>query len=401
MDVLFDRQSYDLQIKNVPLQNQGNTTSLQVFLGYDGESATLYKQINELLKIILYKDGDLRFGIGPRQARRVSLVKGNGEVLSNIFQLSTGESLVLNLGLSIIRDFDLCESKNNLLDEIRGLVVIDEVDLHLHADFQFTVLPQLLRLFPKIQFLMTSHSPLFLMGMRKVFGKEGFVILSMPEMTETDPEAFSEFEQAYRIYKESVTYTAELDTAILSANKPAFFLEGPIDIRYLRHACALLGQEKLLQEISLFDGDGFGNLNNIWKHFNTRLSHVFPWIVTLIYDCDIQKINSDNGNLKRRVLSEILENPVKKGIENLFSREILERARAANPSFIDITPTYTKQVRGCEEVVPESWEINTSEKTNLCDWLIKHGTADDFQGFVQILDIICEFVPQGKVQPHG
>jgi len=40
-----------------------------------------------------------------------------------------------------------------------GVVLIDEVDMHLHPAWQQTVVPDLLDAFPRIQFVMTTHSP--------------------------------------------------------------------------------------------------------------------------------------------------------------------------------------------------------------------------------------------------
>jgi predicted ATP-binding protein involved in virulence len=40
-----------------------------------------------------------------------------------------------------------------------GLVMIDEVDMHLHPQWQQTVMAGLLSAFPKIQFIVTTHSP--------------------------------------------------------------------------------------------------------------------------------------------------------------------------------------------------------------------------------------------------
>lgn len=46
------------------------------------------------------------------------------------------------------------------LDELPGVVLIDDVDLHLHPSWQLKVVPQLSRAFPRLQFVLTSHSPL-------------------------------------------------------------------------------------------------------------------------------------------------------------------------------------------------------------------------------------------------
>ncbi len=52
-----------------------------------------------------------------------------------------------------------CPSGKKLVDN-KGIVMVDEVDLHLHPKWQMTVLPNLAKSLPNIQFLVTSHSPL-------------------------------------------------------------------------------------------------------------------------------------------------------------------------------------------------------------------------------------------------
>jgi predicted ATP-binding protein involved in virulence len=42
------------------------------------------------------------------------------------------------------------------------MVCIDELDLHLHPKWQRDVVPDLLRTFPRLQFIATSHSPFLL-----------------------------------------------------------------------------------------------------------------------------------------------------------------------------------------------------------------------------------------------
>ena len=52
-----------------------------------------------------------------------------------------------------------CPSGKKLVEN-RGIVMVDEIDLHLHPRWQMTVLPTLARALPNIQFIVTSHSPL-------------------------------------------------------------------------------------------------------------------------------------------------------------------------------------------------------------------------------------------------
>lgn len=46
------------------------------------------------------------------------------------------------------------------LTEIAGVVLVDEIDLHLHPKWQSEVVQALSRTFPKLQFVLTTHSPL-------------------------------------------------------------------------------------------------------------------------------------------------------------------------------------------------------------------------------------------------
>ena len=46
-----------------------------------------------------------------------------------------------------------------LLESVPGIVLIDEVDLHLHPEWQKTIVSRLTACFPSVQFLVTTHSP--------------------------------------------------------------------------------------------------------------------------------------------------------------------------------------------------------------------------------------------------
>lgn len=48
---------------------------------------------------------------------------------------------------------------DRVLDETPGVVLIDEVDLHLHPQWQQTILSDLHAVFPNVQFIVSSHAP--------------------------------------------------------------------------------------------------------------------------------------------------------------------------------------------------------------------------------------------------
>lgn len=57
----------------------------------------------------------------------------------------------------------LLDTRQNLQPEaMEGLVLIDEIDLHLHPTWQVRLIPALKRVFPRLQFIATTHSPMVL-----------------------------------------------------------------------------------------------------------------------------------------------------------------------------------------------------------------------------------------------
>ncbi|NER93717.1 MAG: AAA family ATPase [Symploca sp. SIO1B1] len=356
------------------------------------QAINIWNEINNIIKLVLGTDEPVRFGIGSRRRRNVSILRNEVQWTPNIFQLSTGQTSILNIALSILRDFDMSGAKFETLADVKGVVIIDEVDAHLHADLQCNLLPALLKMFPKVQFILTTHSPLFLLGMKAKFGEEGFDVLELPSGNIISIEEFKEFQSAFEYYQDSSTFKRKIEAELEKSKKPVIFVEGDYDIKYLKKAASLLGEEDLLNSIELYDGEGFNNLDKIWKSFDNKLSSVLQKIVGLIYDCDTKKSNQDRNMLKKRMIPSLSSHPISKGIENLFPQKTIDNLRSSHPKFFDITPKYTKIVRGQKEVQPEICEFNTSEKKNLCDHLCKEGSIEDFEHFQLVFDIIRDII---------
>jgi len=53
-----------------------------------------------------------------------------------------------------------CKISTMDLKALAGVVLVDEIDLHLHPKWQMSVVERLSRTFPRLQFIFTSHSPL-------------------------------------------------------------------------------------------------------------------------------------------------------------------------------------------------------------------------------------------------
>ncbi len=75
--------------------------------------------------------------------------------------LSAGNRIVIGLIADIAhRCCKLNPLENaNALRNTSGIVLVDEIELHLHPSWQQQILPMLQKIFPKIQFIVTTHSP--------------------------------------------------------------------------------------------------------------------------------------------------------------------------------------------------------------------------------------------------
>ncbi|MCP3996786.1 MAG: AAA family ATPase [bacterium] len=52
-------------------------------------------------------------------------------------------------------------------EEMEGLVLVDEIDLYLHPEWQVALIAALRETFPLLQFIVTTHSPILLTGLRR------------------------------------------------------------------------------------------------------------------------------------------------------------------------------------------------------------------------------------------
>jgi predicted ATP-binding protein involved in virulence len=102
-----------------------------------------------------------------RKPRLYMAIDKNGETL-NVTQLSQGEKSLIALVGDIARRLAMLNPalENPLMGD--GIVLIDEVDLHLHPSWQRSLCDRLTATFPNCQFVLTSHSPLVISDCKDV-----------------------------------------------------------------------------------------------------------------------------------------------------------------------------------------------------------------------------------------
>ena len=93
-----------------------------------------------------------------RQERTYEIKLGNGLTV-DFNALSDGYSSIMIIVAELIMRMEAMNARNY---DLQGIVLIDEIETHLHIDLQKKILPFLTTFFPKIQFIVTTHSPFVL-----------------------------------------------------------------------------------------------------------------------------------------------------------------------------------------------------------------------------------------------
>ncbi len=81
--------------------------------------------------------------------------------------LSSGYQAVLDIVLDIIMRMQN-QTQRAFDFNLPGIVLVDEIETHLHLELQRNIMPFLTAVFPNIQFIVTSHSPFILNSIQNV-----------------------------------------------------------------------------------------------------------------------------------------------------------------------------------------------------------------------------------------
>lgn len=120
--------------------------------------------INTALKCALPDSTGIYYDL-PLRSLLVNL-EGHGFLPFN--ELSDGQRGVVALIADIARRMCILNPHmgKDVLKNTSGVVIIDELDIHLHPAWQRSIVPALKEAFPKVQFIEASHSPQIIGGLK-------------------------------------------------------------------------------------------------------------------------------------------------------------------------------------------------------------------------------------------
>lgn len=106
----------------------------------------------------IFQDKDLQLYFNYKDYSFKILTKGKEFKFT---ELSDGFAAVLDIVVDLILKM---QHKNQLIRvyECDGIVLVDEIETHLHLELQKVIMPLLTEIFPNIQFIVTTHSPFVL-----------------------------------------------------------------------------------------------------------------------------------------------------------------------------------------------------------------------------------------------
>lgn len=245
--------------------------------------------------------GIVRLGIGTRNSgsTRVAIMNDmniDGKNISkticpSIFNLSAGELSLISIFGEILHQADNNET-NIKLESINGIVLIDEVDKHLHITLQKEILPKLFNLFPNIQFIISSHSPFLNMGLAdealertQIVDLDHGGVVCEPTNNDLYKEVYNMMVNENQRFADKYK---ELELKIAAINKPIIITEGKTDWKHFKAALAHFKDNHEYEDIDVeileysFDfGDSkLHNLLNQYKTFPHRYK------IIGIFDCD-------------------------------------------------------------------------------------------------------------------
>lgn len=243
---------------------------------YKGKSSEVFSCINSIISLILRSKTKraVRLGIGQRYegAERIAVMstEDNSVMYPSVFLMSSGEMALVAEFVELLKQAD---ALRKTINNISGIVLIDEVDKHLHIRLQKEILPLLFAKFPNVQFIVTSHAPFLSLGLAENNHTIKSTIFDMDRNgCRCEVESNDLYQEVYQMMVAENDRFAdkykELRSQIESDNKPLIITEGKTDWKHIKAAMKALNITDIDVTFHEYEGTiGDKNLMQMLKDF--------------------------------------------------------------------------------------------------------------------------------------
>lgn len=89
-----------------------------------------------------------------------------GENKDSLYNLSTGYRAILSMIMELAYRASVLNPTMQDFSALEGVVLIDEIDAHLHPKWQWKILDAIRQVFPRVQFIIATHSPIVISSVK-------------------------------------------------------------------------------------------------------------------------------------------------------------------------------------------------------------------------------------------
>lgn len=403
----------------------------------------IWANVGEIITAALsskFKGEPLRLGLGRRNAgaTRIAVVRRSDkkDVYPSIFGMSSGELSILSMFVEILRQADNL-STNIKLSHIYGIVLIDEIDKHLHIKLQKEVIPSMLALFPNVQFILSTHSPFLTIGLAedtkrnertKIIDLDQGGVVSEPQSIDIYSEVYEMMIGENNNFKQLYD---ELYDKLKDASKPLVITEGKTDVKHIRNAIVRLGKtdvdvdffeigdqewgdtklKSMLEYLSKLDNSRkiigvFDRDDDKMVSFSSDATKPYKLLRqgSNVYACCIPLVNEDEYGTKISIEhyyhKKDLLKPNSEGRRIFLGEEFLKtcnsrdgkyQTRSKNlPHKIDVNGIIDEKVYLSSDLEHTNSVAMTKEDfANLISSSTDYASDFDFSNFSKLIDVIC------------
>jgi predicted ATP-binding protein involved in virulence len=203
---LFNRQ---IDFRDFMSRYRGWAESIDRREDRDNRNQRTLNTIDWAVREFLPGFSDVRVELEPLRL----LASKQGQAL-DLTQMSDGERSLLAMMIDLCRRLALANPELGDPLQGTGVVLIDEIELHLHPQWQREIVEKLRRTFPRIQFVLTTHSPFLIQSLRdgeliRLDREDG----DFAEYSDRSIEDISENVMGVPIPQKSQRYLDMMDTA--------------------------------------------------------------------------------------------------------------------------------------------------------------------------------------------